>query len=244
MNRSTTRLGAIDLGVAISDAWNAATEQWGVAVLATLVASMVLVIPGIIIIPIFIIGPVLAWGFTALLLNMLDGQDAELGDTFSGFGRFGDAWVNMGLYYLITLLLNVPQIVLNMMAEFYEMPGLMILGYLISFTISFLVLVRLYMAPFYIVDQNMGAMEAMSAAWQATSNQRLMVIVLSLVASIISFAGFLAFCIGILFSYPLSQLIWAAAYRQLEPLDEGTDAPAPPPPNQGAFNAPAQGQFR
>ena len=219
--------GTIDIGDALSEAWRTMTEQWVVGIFGYLLASILTMISFITCIGILLLAPIFAWGYTALVLNMIDG-DAEIGDLFSGFNRYGEVLASMLVYYFLIFLLSVPQLVIDAVGRSADLPALSMLSIFVGFAISLFVTIRLYLAPYYIVDQGMGAVEAMKAAWEATSEQKVTIILLSLVSGLVALSGFFIVLIGMFFTLPLATLVWVAAYRQLEPVHNTSEA-APPP---------------
>lgn len=93
--------------------------------------------------------------------------------------------------------------------------SLMVIGQVYSYAVGFGVMIRMVYAPFFVVDQGMGAVDAVKAAWAATSGQYWIVLALTIVASIIGAAGMIALFVGMFFTMPLSYLIYAHAYRQM-----------------------------
>ncbi len=67
-----------------------------------------------------------------------------------------------------------------------------------------------------IVDKDMGIMEAFSYSSSITTNNRLNLFLLALMAIVIALAGLLALCVGLLFAYPVIGLSWIVAYRWMQ----------------------------
>lgn len=221
--------GKIDLGETLAEAWNAMTEHWAVAIGGYLLFMLLAGISIATCIGAVLLVPVFTWGISALTLNIVDG-DAEIGDLFAGFNRYGDALLANLIVMFASILLSLPSVMLQVGAVALDVPSLNSLGMLVGWIIALTVTVRLYLAPFYIVDQEMGGMEALRASWEATQDQRLTVILLVIVSSLVAFAGIIVLLIGVLFTAPMAMVMWAVAYRQLEPLEAGGPAA---PPNQG-----------
>lgn len=217
--------GQIDIGEAVSTAWNAVSANAGIAVGGTIVAILVMMLGYITIIGIFLVVPVVAYGMVRLYLNILEGR-GDVSDVFEGFRRYGQALGSMLLIFAIFIGISLPGSVLGFIGGAQEMVVLVVLGQIYGFVVAFLVTMRLYFAPFYAVDQGLGAIDAVKAAWHATREQKLMTVLLGLVSGIIGISGVVACGIGLLFTMPLSYVIWTAAYRQLAPA-----AAEPEPPS-------------
>jgi hypothetical protein len=70
---------------------------------------------------------------------------------------------------------------------------------------------------FYMVDQDMGGIEALQAAWSATARLRWWIFpLLVLLNYVIAIAGLLVLVVGIIPAIAITYLLWASAYRQLE----------------------------
>lgn len=206
--------GQIDIGEAVSQGWSAMTQNAGVAIGGTLVGLLVMMLGYITIVGIFLVLPVVGYGMVRLYLNIADGG-GEVGDVFDGFRNYGSALGSMLLLFLVYLAISLPGSVLGFIGGYTDTVALVFVGQIYGFVVAFLVTMRLYFAPFFIVDQQMGAIDAVKAAWDATRDQKLMVILFSIVAGIIGAAGIIALVIGMFFTIPLSYTIYACAYRQL-----------------------------
>lgn len=209
-----TNDGRIDLGQAISDAWHTMTSNAGLAIGGMLLTMVLMFFGYITIIGILLILPVVGYGAVRFLLNLADGR-AEIGDLFDGFRNYGTALGSMLLLFLIFLGLALPTYILIGLSIWLEQPALSMLAQLVNLVMAFTVGLRLYFAPFFIVDQGMGGIEAVKAAWAATSGQYVIVLALALVAGIIMMVGLLAFIVGFFFTLPMGYLIYVHAYRQM-----------------------------
>ena len=218
--------GEIDIGDALSDAWQVMTENWAVAIIGYLLLGLLAMVSTVTCIGLFLLVPIFYWGWTAMLLNMVDG-DAEIGDLFSGFNNYGQALIAMLAFYLVSFLFQIPSFALSMTDAALDMPALSVVGQLINLVVYAVVMPRLYMAPYYIVDQEMGGFEAIKASWEATDGQWMTVILLTIVSTLVGAVGLLVLIIGILFTAPLATILWTTAYRQLEPIEQSSAAPPP-----------------
>jgi len=185
--------------------------QW---LLVGLVGTLLMLVSMLTVIGFFVVVPVLAWGMTRFLLNMVDGKP-DFRDLFSGFSNYG---IVLGrslalilLLYLMLLLANG----LTLVGGVLDSLAVQLLGQLLYLVFAVAVLTRLYFAFFFLVDRDMGPVEALAASWNATSGKVGNVILLAIIAGVIGMAGLLAFCIGVLFTLTMSYVMYASAYRQL-----------------------------
>lgn len=209
-----TNDGRIDLGEAISAAWQSMTANAGVAIGGLLLVGVLSFLSYITVIGILVLLPVVMYGGIRLFLNLADGQ-GEIGDVFDGFRNFGTALLPMLLLLLMYLGAMIPAYGLMIGGAFAGKQSLMVIGQVYSYAVGFGVMIRMIYAPFFVVDQGMGAVDAVKAAWAATSGQYWIVLALTLVASIIGAAGMIALFVGMFFTMPLSYLIYTHAYRQM-----------------------------
>jgi hypothetical protein len=71
------------------------------------------------------------------------------------------------------------------------------------------------MAPYLVVDRGYGAVDALRASARMTAGSRWRVLGLFLAAVALIVAGLLALLVGVLVTFPLTQVAWAYAYRRL-----------------------------
>lgn len=144
------------------------------------------------------------------------GQTPEFGDMFAGGSRF--------LPLLATLFLTILAVLLGYVLLI--VPGI-ILGLGVAF------------AQFYVVDQNMGPVDALKASWKATKGHKGNLFLFGLVAMLIGLAGYVACCIGVFVAIPLIMVAWATIYTRISGTATSTDdGPAPPQGGYGYYGAP------
>jgi hypothetical protein len=138
-----------------------------------------------------------------------------------------------------TLILSIAGMLFNLLpgGVFISLPFTVIIGGLLMFTVPL------------IADKRMRLGEALGASWGALSSQGLMAILFYFVTSVIAGLGFIACCVGLLFTVPLQILSVSCLYRDffMEPVgptgpytpppsgftppsDQGAPPPPPPPP--------------
>ena len=135
-------------------------------------------------------------GLLRLFLDSARNRPLRFGVLFGG----GDRWLAMlGLQFLVSLAVGIGFVLLIV-------PGVILaLGFSLAYC--------------YVVDTNMGPVDAMRASWEATKGQRGQLFVLSLLLVAVALAGLAACCIGILAAIPLTSLAWVIAYTRISGRD-------------------------
>lgn len=205
--------GRFDLGDALSEAWTATWSDFGTLLAGALLFVVLTGVLNATIIGGLVVGPVLLWGGIRFMLNYFDGR-GRIEDLFSGFRSFGAALGSMLLLGLAMSLFFVPFVALMGAAEALG-SWVLNLASLVAFLAATFVLVRFQLAPLYVVDQELGALEGLSASWEATGAQWGMSTLLSLVSSVVLFLGLFALGVGLLVTAPLAFLMSVSAYRQI-----------------------------
>ena len=135
----------------------------------------------------------LTMGITRFSLNLMAGKPAEITDIFgegSKLIRGFLASLLMGLIVMVGfLLLIVPGIYLSLRFSYVQTA---------------------------IVDKNMKIWEAFKYSSTITTNNKWALLWLGVLLFFINVGGFLACCLGLLFTIPLTSLAWLVAYRWLK----------------------------
>lgn len=135
----------------------------------------------------------LSLGVTRIGLNLVSGRETSLGMLFGGGRKFLPAIGATILYMLMViiglLLLIVPGIYLAMRYGQYLTA---------------------------MVDRDLGVMDSFAYSSSITTNNRMNLFLLALMAILISLAGCLALCVGLLFAMPVIWLGWVVAYRWMQ----------------------------
>lgn len=206
--------GRIDIGEAFHEAWSALWPNLGLLIGAGIVSALASIAAVCTIVGIFLILPVLAWGWWRLQLNVLDGT-GELRDQFAGFGSYGaNLSAMMGLGSLMLMIGLAGQSV-QYLGQFLGSMPLMLTGVAASLVWSFCVLPRLAFVWYFLVDQGLTPSEAVRACWDATANQKLMCFLVGLVSWLIILVGLLCLIVGVIPGALFASLLHAAVYRQL-----------------------------
>lgn len=128
-------------------------------------------------------------GLHVLVLRVARGENAEIVDLFSGARFF---W----RFFWGTLLFQI----------------LIILGLLLLIIPGIILLLMFWPVYYVIVDRDTGVFESLRLASELTTGNYLAAFLLFLVGFGIILLGFVAFCIGWIFAYPMVELLWAVAY--------------------------------
>lgn len=203
--------GTIDIGESLSEAWSVCWENFPLWLGVGVVAMLVLTFAEMTIIGIFVIWPVIYYGWTKFLLNMLEPNRADFSDLFSGFNTFGAALLPMLAFGALCFVPFVPFIV----ALILESETMMIVTGIFMFLVYLVGMPKIAFSVFYIVDRNMGAIDAMKASIDATRGQWFTVFGLMVLAFAVQMAGYLALIIGVIPASQIAYLMFASAYRQL-----------------------------
>lgn len=133
-------------------------------------------------------------GVIYFMIKIARGDNAELKDIFEVFNHYGSVLAMMILLGLILLagfiLLIIPGIILGL---------------------------RLYYTPFVMMEQRLGAIDAIKASWKMTRGHGGQVFLLFLLGIPIAIGGLIALVIGIIPASLWISLAFAVFYTQLNP---------------------------
>lgn len=133
-------------------------------------------------------------GMIKILLKFVDGQKGTIGDLFS--------------YFDIMMILK-----LFVSSLMYAL--LIMVGFILLVIPGIIFLVRFSYYMYFIVDKNMGPVDALTKSWEITKGNTLLLIGFALVVFFINVAGALLLLIGLLVTIPLSMISAAYVYRKL-----------------------------
>jgi uncharacterized membrane protein len=210
----TGNFGELSIGRCVSESFEATKRYFPLWLWVGLVGGVLSFLSAITFIGYFVLVPVFAFGMTKFLLNMIDGR-AEFGDLFAGFSNYGSV---LGRTLMVTLCFIALVLVgdsLAIIGQVTKSPALQAVGGLVNLVFSVVVVVRFYFAMFFVVDRDMGGIEAMSASWNATRGKNLTLLGLGLVGGLIAIAGLLALVVGFIFTLMMAYVCYASAYRQV-----------------------------
>jgi uncharacterized membrane protein len=114
--------------------------------------------------------------------------------------------------------------------------ALAVLGGLLLFIVpGIIIALGFSLAPYYVIDGEMGPIRAMQASWAATRGQKAQIFVLGLASVGITLVGLAACCVGFFGAVPVCSVAMTVVYLRLS----GRAAPLaaaemyPPPPGYG-----------
>ncbi len=162
-------------------------------------------------------------GLTRIWLSAARGEAPVFSDLFSGGSRF---LAMLGMQFLMSFVLLV--------------------GFLVLVVPGVILALGLSLAQYYLVDQEMGPVEAMLASWDATKGHKGKIFLYGLAGFLVILAGTLACCVGICAALPTLSVGTAIIYLRLSGRAPGAAQPppwAPPAPGPyGAYQPPPPGQ--
>lgn len=149
-------------------------------------------VPGILLIDVIflVVNALLAAGLFRMAIKQIRGQSIEISDLFD----FGDV---AGQAIIAAI---VAGIIISVASLFCIIPGWVAQG-LLMFTFPL------------IVDKKMGAMEAITASFEALKSQWLMATLFSLVVGILASIGIIVCFVGVLVTAPIALLSITILYR-------------------------------
>lgn len=142
-------------------------------------------------------------GYINFLLNIVDGEQARYRDIFYGV-RSPEQFA---YYFLVTLVYTI----------------LVVLGFVFLIIPGVILSIGLLFTRYYIAENRLGFMNAFQSSWEITKGNRWKIFLFGIVLFFFNLAGLLVLGLGLLVTIPMSQLMWARMFRQLEgiPLPEG-----------------------
>jgi uncharacterized membrane protein len=135
----------------------------------------------------------LTLGLIRIGLNLVSGQPVSVSQLFSG-GRHMLRAIGASILY----------------------GAMLVVGFILLIVPGIYLALRFGQYMNAIVDRNMGIMESLSYSSSITTNNRLNLFLLALMAIAIALAGCLALVVGLIFAYPVIGLSWMVAYRWMQ----------------------------
>lgn len=207
--------GEFDVRRALSDAWNNTWANFPLWLWVGIVGLLATLLSMVTVVGIVLLLPVLGWGGVLFLLRMHDGG-AELNDLFAGFSRYGTALVGILVVGVAVTLLGVPVQLVQLAAEQTGAAWLYAAWVVVYLVVFLLLFPRFIFAYFYVVDRDLGPVEALERSWHVTSPLKWKVAALLLLNYAVLFAGALALLVGVIPAAVMTYLMWVSAYRQAE----------------------------
>lgn len=131
-------------------------------------------------------------GWINITLKYARGESAEYGDLFQPISQF--------LPFLVAYIIY--EVVVGVGSIFLLIPGI-ILG------------LRLQFAPYYVVDQQCGPIEALGKSWNATRGSTWKLLGLAIVVGIVNVVGALLLLVGLLATGPTTAIALTDVYTKL-----------------------------
>jgi uncharacterized membrane protein len=177
----------------IGAAWELVKPHWLPLGLMALIMGVMYCVPYLGACVSFVIGTTIMVGFNRAILGMIAGKPPEVGMLFSGFDRFGQAFLAglvMGILVALGFVcLIVPGIILSIMWMFVSL---------------------------ILAETNLDFWPAMELSARLTAGYRWHLFGLMLAFILVGILGFLACCIGVLIAQPVILTATALAYRFLQ----------------------------
>jgi hypothetical protein len=148
-------------------------------------------------------------------------QPVEFSEVFQG-GRYVLTMIFAALVYGIVIAVLVALLVGVSMAGFSLLGNqsaggivFLVIGIVLTAVLALYVSARLGMCFFLIVDRDAGAIDSLQQSWELTRNKAGTVILIIFLAVAVYMGGFLAFCVGVLFTLPLAFMMFTVTYLAL-----------------------------
>lgn len=209
---------AFEVMATVAESWHAVIGDFGVVIMAFMMffsLALASIATGV---GVFLAFPVLVWGFTKLVLNLKDGI-AGYTDIGEGFRRYGTRLGRTLLLFVLYALVFIPPVLVSTASGALGGKALSFAGQTVALLLALVLSSRFLFAPFFLVDQDLGAIDAMKASWQHTSHQTIRTLLLILLSGLIATIG-CAFVIGGIVTVPMALVMYAAAYRQMFPMEK------------------------
>jgi len=191
---------------AVRFGWETVKGNLGFFIVLLLVASLIQNLPGIIgrfaekfpliSLTLFLagwfLGFVVQMGLIKVSLKFCDGTKGKLDDLLSSFDLLFKFIGGTFLYGLIIMA-----------------------GFVLLVVPGIIWAVKFSLTPYFIVDRNLGPIEALKASSKATKGAKWDLFLFGLLLGLINLAGALAFVVGLFVTMPVTMLAYAHAYRTL-----------------------------
>jgi len=194
-------VGHLDVLQAYKDGWTACWSHIALWIAVGVVGYLVVAVSGMTFVGLFLVLPLIMWGYIRFTLNTVDGN-AEFQDLFSGFNDFGRCWVKMALFLAIFLAFAMGLGIFTSILSVFSPLGGSAISFIAMLAVSVICLPRLSCAPFLIVDKDYPPLEALKRSWALSEYRPGQLIRLFVVYYFCSFLAYLPaiWILGSLFS--------------------------------------------
>jgi len=149
----------------------------------------------------------LTLGLVRISLKFADNEQASLQDLFGATFRQVNSYFAAGILGTILFIIGTVLLVI---------PGI-------------IVSIRLSMATYLIMDQNLGPIEAMRRSWAITEGAGWNLFLFAILVVLLNVLGFIALVVGFFWSAPTGVVAFAFIYRKLQSIPAMVPASAPAP---------------
>jgi len=175
-----------------------------------------------------VIGVYMALGLTRVGMEVIEGKPVRIGALFGEGSKLIGAFFGSLLVALMAMALPalavIPAIYFGIDGNVEMAWGFGILAFVLFLFPGIYIYLRFAFFQAAMVDQEMGLMDALGESSRLTHGNKWALFALGIVLFLIILAGFLALCIGSIFTVPLATLTWFVAYKWIahgpEPLWE------------------------
>lgn len=191
---------------------------------AYLIVSSNLMVNFITLFLVLVVNSMATLGFYKLAFHLIDYEDKEIGMT-----ELIPSWQNISSFISLTLLLGFIVATFNLVYtklttikvfnDFVDIvkdsPAVVEILAAIALILLFIIIMRFMFFPCFIVDDNSTSFQSLRQSRQLTENNLLKIVtVLLLVVGFIAL-GFLALGVGIIVTYPFTNIVLVVTYRKL-----------------------------
>ncbi len=230
----------IEIGECIERGWKAVTGNFGVVIISSFLVGLVygcgflvsslarFVIPfADSILPSIFVGPLFG-GFMFMLLKLLRGEDATVGDAFSGFSRNGlqlmltsivQGLIGLACFLPVLIVIGAGGSGFGMQPDQFNLPKtaggvILVVALLLAGIATMIYITTVWMHSLLLIaDKGYKFWPAMQLSRRMVSKRWWMTFLFLIVGGVISGVGFLACCIGLLVSLPVYFAMIASLYN-------------------------------
>lgn len=171
----------------------------------------------------WIIQMIVGIGLTKIAIKFADGQKAEIADLYNHYPLFFKYLAGSILNGIIMFVGMIPLIIYIILiyrattSPDMPLPPSAILPVLILIMIIPMLIfgIRLQFYSYFIIDQELGPIEALKKSWSVTKDSYWNLVLLSLATGGLNLLGALSLLIGLLWTIPTTSIATASVYRKL-----------------------------
>jgi hypothetical protein len=162
----------------------------------------------------FIVVPMYA-GMYIVCLAQLQGKSWTFGDFFAGFQYYGPLLLNSLLLGLMAVPIYAVLIPLVLLANQADTGIIIALGVALFLVLCATMYVLTRAGTFcwlLILDRGYGPLEAIRGSWNLSRGHFWSLFGVGLLLGLVNLGGEMLLCVGLLFTMPLTALVWTAGY--------------------------------